>query len=77
MVIVVQIDDIEKQFQPYFKFGTVKSLSVDYATNAIHGYIGDEENIVFRFDKWGIRLDNRKNSHIVTGGPGGILIQVD
>lgn len=76
MIIVVPLEKIEEEFRPYFNFGTIKGLSVDYATNAIHGYVGDVEHIVFRFDRWGIRLDNRRNFHLVTGGSAGIMIEV-
>ena len=76
MIVVIPIEELEKEIQPYFRFGSVSNLSVDYATNAIHGYVGEKEYIVFRFKEWGIYLDNRYNSHIVTGGPAGILVKV-
>lgn len=76
MIIVIPLEEIEEKFRPYFKFGTVRSLSIDYSTNAIHGYIGEEEHIIFRFKDWGIYLDNRRNSHLVSGGESGILVRV-
>lgn len=77
MIIVVPLEKIEEEFRPYFNFGTIKGLSIDYATNAIHGYVGDVEHIIFRFKECGVYLDNRYNSYTLTGGSAGILIRID
>lgn len=77
MHIIIPIEDLKKETQPYFTFGTVSGLSIDYATNAIHGYVGDVEHIVFRFKECGVYLDNRYNSYTLTGGSAGILIRID
>lgn len=74
MMLIIPLEEIEKSYQPYFKWGGIKNLSIDYATNSIHGYLNGEEIIVFNFGNFGIYLDNRRNSHQVSGGESGILI---
>jgi hypothetical protein len=76
VTLIIPIEELKEETKPYFKFGTVSGLSIDYATNAIHGYVGDIEHIVFRFNDCGVRLDNRFNSYELTGGAAGILIQI-
>ena len=77
MTIVIPLEELREETRPYFTFGTVSGLSIDYATNAIHGYVGDVEHIVFGFKDCGVYLDNRYNSYRLTGGSAGILIQID
>ena len=77
MTLVIPVEDLKKETQPYFKSGVVSGLSIDYATNSIHGYVGVKEHIVFRFKDYGIFLDNRYNSYELTGGSAGIMIRID
>ena len=77
MTIVISPEELTEEAKPYFKPGLVKDLSIDYATNCIHGYVGSQEHVVFRFKDHGIYLDNRYNSHRISGGSAGILIQID
>jgi hypothetical protein len=77
MTIVISPEEITEEAKPYFKPGLVKDLSIDYATNCIHGYVGSQEHVVFRFKDRGIYLDNRYNSYRISGGSAGILIQID
>ena len=77
MTIVIPADELTEETKPYFKPGLVKDLSIDYATNCIHGYVGSQEHVVFRFKDCGIYLDNRYNSCQISGGSAGILIQID
>jgi len=77
VTIVIPLEELREETRPYFTFGTVSGLSIDYATNAIHGYVGGVEHIVFRFKDCGIYLDNRYNSYTLTGGSAGILIQIE
>jgi hypothetical protein len=77
MTILISAEEITEEAKPYFKPGLVKDLSIDYATNCIHGYVGSQEHVVFRFKDRGIYLDNRYNSYRISGGSAGILIQID
>lgn len=77
MNILIPLEELNEETRPYFTIGTVAGLSIDYATNAIHGYVGDVEHIVFRFKEYGVYLDNRYNSYTLTGGSAGILIRID
>jgi hypothetical protein len=78
MTIIIPIEDLDPQFFQDFKWNRVYDLHLDYATNAIHGRIrNDEENrdiIFFRFKDYGFIHDNRFNSYILAGGPAGVLI---
>jgi hypothetical protein len=77
MTIVISPEELTEETKPYFKPGLVKDLSIDYATNCIHGYVGSQEHVVFRFKDRGIYLGNRYNSYRISGGSAGILIQID
>jgi len=80
MNIIIPIEDLDPQFFQDFRWNRVYDLHLDYATNAIHGKIrNDDENrdlIFFRFKDYGFIHDNRFNSYILTGGPAGILITI-
>lgn len=76
MTIIIPIEKLSEETRPYFKFGSVSGLCIDYATNAIHGYVGGVEHVVFRFKEYGVYLDNRHNSYEITGGSAGILIKI-
>jgi hypothetical protein len=77
MTILISSEELTEETNPYFKSGLVKDLSIDYATNCIHGYVGSQEHVVFRFKDHGIYLDNRYNSYQISGGSAGILVQID
>jgi hypothetical protein len=76
MTILISAEELTEETKPYFKPGLVKDLSIDYATNCIHGYVGSQEHVVFRFKDCGVFLDNRYNSYELSGGSAGILIQI-
>ena len=77
MTLTIPIEEIDEEARPHFNSGSISGLSIDYATNAIHGYVGTSEHIVFRFKDCGIFLDNRYNSYELSGGSAGILIRID
>lgn len=76
MIINIQLEDLEPEFIPYFRFRAIGSLSLDYATNAIHGYLGDKEIIVFRFKDYGFIHDNRFNKCSISYGEAGITLDI-
>ena len=76
MTILIPIEELSEETKLYFKAGGVSGLCIDYATNAIHGYVGGVEHIVFRFKDYGVYLDNRHNSYDLSGGSAGILIKI-
>jgi len=76
MIINIQLEDLEPEFIPYFRFRSIRNLSLDYATNAIHGYLGDKEIIVFRFKDYGFIHDNRFNTCSISYGEAGITLDV-
>lgn len=76
MIINIQLEDLEPEFIPYFRFRSIGNLSLDYATNAIHGYLGDKEVIVFRFKDYGFIHDNRFNTYKISYGEAGITLDI-
>jgi hypothetical protein len=76
MILYIPLEDLESEFIPYFRFRTISNLSLDYATNAIHGYLGDKEVIVFRFKDYGFIHDNRFNTQSISYGEAGITMSI-
>jgi len=76
MIIQIQLEDLEPEFIPYFRFRSISNLSLDYATNAIHGYLEGKEVIVFRFKEYGFIHDNRFNTQSISYGEAGITLDI-
>lgn len=76
MFIHITPEEFEKDFIEPWKQDLIKSLHIDYATNAIHGYFGDEEVIIFKFKSYGFVNDNRFNNYRISSGSAGITIQI-
>jgi hypothetical protein len=76
MIIQIQLEDLEPEFIPYFKFRSISGLSLDYATNAIHGYLNGKEVIIFRFKDYGFIHDNRFNTQAISYGEAGITLDI-
>ena len=49
MLIQIGVDELLGDYKKPFGLNLIKSLSIDYATNSIHGWLEDEEVIVFKF----------------------------
>ena len=73
MTIFITIEELEPEYQ---KMGYIHDPHIDYATNAIHAWLGEKEVIIFRFKDYGWVNDNRYNSYNLTIEPNGILIHI-
>ena len=49
MLIHIPINELEDKFKNPWKLGLIKDPSIDYATNAIHGWFENEDVIIFKF----------------------------
>jgi len=76
MLIQIGVDELLGDYKKPFGLNLIKSLSIDYATNSIHGWLEDEEVIVFKFRDYGFINDNRYNSYEISSGDSGILIEI-
>lgn len=77
MLIQIGVNELLGDYRKPFKLNLIKSLSIDYATNSIHGWLGDEEVIIFKFKDYGFINDNRYNSYeISSDGVVGIIVEI-
>ena len=76
MLLVISPEELVEEFRHAYKMQYVKSLSIDYATNAIHGWYENEDVIVFKFRDLGWINDNRYNTYEISFGPAGIIIEI-
>jgi len=76
MLIVITPEELEPEFQNPLKMGYIHNPHIDYATNAIHAWLGEKEVIIFRFKGYGWINDNRSNIYNMSAGSAGITIQI-
>jgi hypothetical protein len=76
MIIHITPDEIEEEFRTPWKLELIKSPSIDYATNAIHGWFEGKDVILFRFKGYGFIHDNRYSSYNLSHGKAGFTIQI-
>jgi hypothetical protein len=76
MTILIRPDEFETDLGPNWRNGMLIKPSIDYATNSLHSWIGDEEVIVFRFKNYGFIHDNRASKYEISVGSAGIMIEI-
>ena len=76
MFIHITPDEFVEEFRTPWKQELIKSPSIDYATNAIHGWFEEKEVIIFRFKDYGWVMDNRFSGYNMSSGKAGITIQI-
>ena len=76
MFIHITPDNFVEEFKEPWKQELIKSPSIDYATNAIHGWFEDKEVIIFKFKDYGWVMDNRFSGYNMSCGKAGITIQI-
>ena len=76
MLIHITPEEFEEEFRDTWKSGLIKHPHIDYATNAIHGWFGDKDVIIFRFKNYGFIHDNRFNYYKISSGEAGVTIQI-
>jgi hypothetical protein len=76
MLLIISPEELVEKFRDSHRMHYVKGLSIDYATNAIHGWYENEDVIIFKFRDLGWINDNRYNSYEISSGPAGIVIKI-
>lgn len=77
MLIHISIFELEERFKEPWKLGMIKEPSIDYATNAIHGWFEGRDEIIFKFKDYGFINDNKSNTYSMSCGEAGITILID
>lgn len=77
MLVHISIFELEERFKEPWKLGMIKEPSIDYATNAIHGWFEDRDEIIFKFKDYGFINDNKSNTYSMSCGEAGITILID
>lgn len=62
MVLHIHISEMKPEMRKRFLENEIKGLSIDYAFNAVMGFIDDEEVKVVDFSNY-FRVDNRGNTY--------------
>ncbi len=77
MLIHISINELEEKFRRPFMLGLIKEPSIDYATNAIHGWFDGKDEIIFKFKDYGFMNDNRSNKYSLSSGEAGVTILIN
>lgn len=77
MLIYIGIEEIVEEFRIPWKLDLIRSISIDYATNSIHGWFENKDVIIFRFKNYGFINDNRSNTYNISSGSAGITIKIE
>ena len=62
MVLHIHISEMEPKVRSKFLGNEIKGLSIDYAYNAVMGYVDEKEVKVVDFSKY-FKTDNRGNTY--------------
>ena len=62
MVLHIHISEMKPEMRKRFLENEIKGLSIDYAFNAVMGFIDDEEVKVVDFSNY-FRVDNKSNTY--------------
>jgi hypothetical protein len=77
MIIHISVNELEEEFRKPWKAGLITHPSIDYATNAIHGWFEGRDTIIFKFKNYGFINDNRINTYSLSSGEAGITILIE
>tara|TARA_R110000751_G_scaffold65584_1_gene134208 strand:- start:142 stop:384 length:243 start_codon:yes stop_codon:yes gene_type:complete len=76
MLLHIDIDEILEEFREPWKLELIKSVSIDYATNSIHGWFENKDIVLFKFKDYGFINDNINNTYYISSGSAGITINI-
>jgi hypothetical protein len=76
MIIIVSTEEFEEGMKELFDNGQLKHFSIDYATNAIHGWDNNQDRIVFKFKGYGFINDNRYNKYDLINDEKGFILEI-
>ena len=76
MTLFIPLEDLASGWKAPFIYEELSGFHLDYATNAIHCWFGEEEVIIFKFKDYGWINDNRFNIYNISAGSAGIIVQI-
>lgn len=76
MEIVIHVDDLIPEYKEKYKAGLITNLNLDYATNGLHGWLGEEDVIIFKFKNYGWIHDNKYNTYEIYADSKQIKIEI-
>lgn len=76
MTIIVSTEEFEEGMKELYDNNQLKHFSIDYATNAIHGWNNDQDCIIFKFKGYGFINDNRYNKYDLINDEKGFILEI-
>jgi len=76
MVIEISTDEFEDGMKDLYDNGKLSNFSIDYATNAIHGWCDNIDCIIFKFKGYGFINDNRYNTYELINHTNGFKLSI-
>ena len=76
MTIHIPTEEFEEGMKELYDNGQLRSFSIDYATNAVHGWNNDTDCMVFKFKGYGFINDTRYNKYDLTHNEKGFIIVI-
>ena len=77
MEIVIHVDDLIPEYKEKYKSGLITSLHLDYATNGLHGWLREEDVIIFKFKNYGWIHCNKSNTYEIYTDSKQIKIEIN
>jgi len=76
MTLFIPLEELASGWKAPFIYKELSGFHLDYATNAVHCWFGEEEVIIFRFKDYGWINDNRYNKYKITADEAGITLTI-
>ena len=76
MIIEISTEEFEDGMKDLYDNGELKHFSIDYATNAIHGWNNNIDCIIFKFKGYGFINDNRYNTYELLNDDNGFKLLI-
>ena len=76
MTLFIAVEELIPNWKAPFACGELKGFHIDYATNAIHCWFGQEEVIIFRFKDYGWINENIYNKYEMSVDNAGITLTI-
>ena len=74
MIINIPFKDLTKEAKKAIADKSLPHLSIDYADNAVFGWVGDVEIVVYQFTEF--KIDNRNHGYEMYGKEYGLTIEI-
>ena len=74
MTINIPFEDLTKEAKEAHANKSLKHLSIDYADNAVFGWLGEKEILVYQFTEF--KMDNRSHGYEIYGMGVGLTIEI-